>query len=524
MAKTGKEEPGDSAVLNNRYILTHRYSRHENEEAAAETRAAFDANYAKLVSAGSSVVHDSAKSPASEYRVRRAALVEGHLQGTMPKRQARTAATMVEQEKSRRVLRAHPNLNLGLDADHVPQPVGDGATLDFTLENDGQPLSGIPVSVYMANKYSGKTGSTTVSAVSDADGSISIPYDADEYAPSSVTVQPKSGYWMMVLNKEEITGNIEVPALPMDGPIGWWHRCAGVTEYDPTRGEGIKIGVIDTGCGKNPNLSHVTRIGSFINGVYNPDPSSTNDIEQHGTHVCGIIGARPKEGTGQYGGIAPGAEIYAARVFNKKTGKAGQGDIANAIEVLVEKYGVHLINLSLGGGESTIEEDLIQYAFERGTLCICAAGNGFGSPVDYPGAYPQTVAVSALSVSGAYPEGSYASFSIPSEATKHGYYNLSLAEYSDVGTQIICTAPGTGIISTVPPYTGHKVPYAEMEGTSMACPLATGATAAFLAIDSGFLDMPADINRAYHMYYAVTNRAVPLGMAPIYQGRGMAIG
>jgi subtilisin family serine protease len=52
--------------------------------------------------------------------------------------------------------------------------------------------------------------------------------------------------------------------------------------------------------------------------------------------------------------------------------------------------------MSLGGGPpSPAEEDAIRDAIERGTLCICSAGNSNG-PIEYPGAYPECAAVSAV--------------------------------------------------------------------------------------------------------------------------------
>ena len=84
---------------------------------------------------------------------------------------------------------------------------------------------------------------------------------------------------------------IDLPALPKFGPLSWWHLVVGMARYARNRGDGIKIGVIDTGVGPHPYLSHVKRLGSTAGGKYNSSPEAGADVEQHGTHVSGIIAA-----------------------------------------------------------------------------------------------------------------------------------------------------------------------------------------------------------------------------------------
>jgi subtilisin family serine protease len=173
--------------------------------------------------------------------------------------------------------------------------------------------------------------------------------------------------------------------LPQDGPLAWWHRALGVSDPDPTRGSGIKVGVIDTGVGPHGCLSHVTSVGSFIDLVFNGGGGA--DVESHGSHVCGTIGARPENDL-DFMGIAPGVDLFSARVFPPGRG-ANQADIADALDSLSKDHQVDLINLSLGApSPSNIERDAIRDALERGTLCVCAAANSAG-PVEFPAAFPE---------------------------------------------------------------------------------------------------------------------------------------
>lgn len=87
---------------------------------------------------------------------------------------------------------------------------------------------------------------------------------------------------------------------------------------DQQLGNGIKIGIIDTGCGPDRALSHVTPVGAYIDGL-RYGAGDTTDVDTHGSHTAGIIGARPFS-SGDYAGIAPGAELFAMRVFSKGEG------------------------------------------------------------------------------------------------------------------------------------------------------------------------------------------------------------
>ena len=192
--------------------------------------------------------------------------------------------------------------------------------------------------------------------------------------------------------------------IPTEGPEGWSHAATGIDAFVPALGSGVRVGVIDTGLGPHRCLKHAHGIGSFIDGVEDNGPGATDDSEGHGTHVAGTIGARPV-GQGDYGGIAPGVDLFAARVF--APGKlASNADIANAIDALSRGHGVDLINMSLGASTpSEVIHDAMLDALERGTLCVVAAGNEDG-PVKFPGGVPGWVGGSAPGLAGRWPPAS----------------------------------------------------------------------------------------------------------------------
>jgi subtilisin family serine protease len=337
------------------------------------------------------------------------------------------------------------------------------------------------------------------------------------WTPTSLVAIPAGGFWSVVVRGPDDGMTVDVPPLPQDGPLAWWHRALGVMDHDPTRGAQIRVGVIDTGVGPHGCLSHVESVGSFIEGAFDPDGGA--DSDSHGSHVCGTIGARPVN-EADFMGIAPGADLFSARVFPPGMG-ANQGDIADAIDSLSRDHRVDLINMSLGApSPSEIERDAIRDARERGTLCVCAAANSQG-PVEFPAAFAESVAVSALGLEGWGPDGTLASIRQPLEREKFGSFRMFLANFSCFGPEIDCAAPGVGIISTIPERHALIMPYGSMDGTSMASPAACGALAAILSATPDYGALPRDVSRAERARDLLKSNCQDVGMDVRFQGRGI---
>ena len=299
------------------------------------------------------------------------------------------------------------------------------------------------------------------------------------------------------------------------------HDVMGVDVSKATRGAGIMVGVIDTGCGPHRNLNHVTLVGAFVDGKTLPT-SEARDVAEHGTHTTGIIGARPTKAS-DYAGMAVGCDLFHARVFKGEGPQDGptQADIINAIDSLSRDYSCDLINMSLGGGpKSEAEEDAIRDAAERGTLCICSAGNDNG-PIEYPGAYSECAAVSAIGLVGWAPAGTFSANNRPGEAAKMGQDNLFLAAFSCFGPTLACAAPGVGIVSTVPERDSHVGAYMEMDGTSMASPAACGALAVILSQDEIYKALPRGVSRSKRAALALAQHCKHFGLPVQFEGRGL---
>jgi len=115
------------------------------------------------------------------------------------------------------------------------------------------------------------------------------------------------------------------------------------------------------------------------------------DIDGHGTHVAGIVGARIDNGRG-IAGIARNVCLMALKVqADDSLEEMESWDIIRAIGSAMDN-GAKIVNCSFGGEEDSREErDAFHSLEDKGILTICAAGND-GSDNDvtpmYPASYP----------------------------------------------------------------------------------------------------------------------------------------
>lgn len=152
-------------------------------------------------------------------------------------------------------------------------------------------------------------------------------------------------------------------------------------EWSETKGAGVRIGVLDTGVPDHPALKLAA--GEDFTGT------GARDRHGHATLCCGIIAA-----DGLIKGVAPEAELYAAKVLNDK----GQGDWRDMISGLrwCCEQDVDVINLSAGGTRPPDElHAAVRECLDAGILIIGAAGTQAGERL-YPAAYPEVLAVAAV--------------------------------------------------------------------------------------------------------------------------------
>jgi subtilisin len=496
-----------------RYIMANRRAGRFTESAKLASRATLANVLESSFMMGASILGEN---EAAEETGRHGVLFEAE-----PAEMAAKAATLPEDVIVEPEIMHYPGmyrpmdfLDLTREALDAPAVFGETTTMDVVVRSDGQPLFSAEVYLFLRGVGAQRRQLTSIT---DEQGQVSFEF-SDVYAPSALVAVPAGGYWPMVLRGPSSPAVVDCPPLPAaEEHLGWWHHRLGIDQHSKRRGRGIRVGVIDTGVGPHPNLGHVRDVGAFVDGEH--DPETGADVDSHGSHVCGIIGARPDD-EGEFAGIAPGVQLFSARVFPPGKG-ANQLDITLAIDELSQVHGTDLINLSLGASvPSELEHDAILDAQERGCLCICAAGNS-GGPVMFPAAFAETVAVSAVGMLGWGPAGSIAASRLPLNPELFADENLFLANFSCFGDEVVCTGPGVGYISTVPERFGLEKPYISMGGTSMASPAACAALAVVLSRSSAYKALPRNDARAFMALQLLRQSCQSIGLEAAYEGYGL---
>jgi subtilisin family serine protease len=495
------------------YVLVNRRSGMFTSTAKIASRATVPATLGLLTSARIVADHQP-----TDPLARQVVLLDADA-GQVASLRATLPADSILEPAVRRNLHRRVPIELQPAMPHAVTAKAGAANYKLTVTAGGKPLRNIDVMLYLRDP-GGQVQHTTVKT--DAKGKLSFPVPSG-FLMAFVEPIPYASFWIMLAEAPPSGSTID--CLPIAkakaGGSGWWHDAMGVDVSKATRGAGIKVGVIDTGCGPHRNLAHVTLAGAFVDGKVLP-PAQARDVAEHGTHTSGIIGARPTKAA-DYAGMAAGCDLFHARVFKGEGPHDGptQADIINAIDSLSRDHQCDLINMSLGGGpRSDAEEDAIRDAAERGTLCICSAGNENG-PIDFPGAYPECEAVSAIGKVGWAPAGTFSADNRPREAAKMGQNNLFLASFSCFGPTLACAAPGVGIVSTVPDRTGFTGAYMEMDGTSMASPAACGTLAVILSQDATYKALARDVSRSKRAALLLAQHCKAFGLPVKFEGRGL---
>lgn len=280
-------------------------------------------------------------------------------------------------------------------------------------------------------------------------------------------------------------------------------------------GENVRIGIVDTGIDASHHSLEVSGGCNLVLDEVSEDPSRSEDyydVDQHGTHVAGIIGARKG-----LRGVAPGAELIAYRVFPKNGDGASNYDIAKAVLRAVAD-GCDIVNLSLGGSyQDLVLRKAIEQAAKEGILVVCAAGNDQRGPLSYPANYEQAIAVTAIGLSDGFPIGSLeeGERSRPVSSNMQGVF---LSSFTNVGPLVDLTAPGVGICSTVP---GNR--FAVMSGTSMAAPVVSGFAAHLLSSHKNLMRRERDAERRNDLVQLLYRSTKALGLGRFNEGFGMPL-
>ena len=239
-------------------------------------------------------------------------------------------------------------------------------------------------------------------------------------------------------------------------------------EYN-TMGEGVGVAVLDTGVDPDHpdiDIDPDNFVEATEDGVENVDPYDSSD---HGTHVSGtVVGGNA---SGEYIGVAPGAELYHGLVIPGGGGSFAQ--VANGMEWAANESGVDIVSMSLGA-EGYFPEMIepTQNIEAAGKVLVASAGNSYEGSSGSPGNVYETIAAGASNE-----DGGIASFSSGEEVdTDADWGSDAPSDWPDTYVVPDYAAPGVAVKSAQP---GGG--YQELSGTSMAAPHISGAYALMLS-------------------------------------------
>ncbi len=196
---------------------------------------------------------------------------------------------------------------------------------------------------------------------------------------------------------------------------------------------------------------------TFIDDLFGWDPSGATEgndpdndpitypgLDDHGTHVAGLLGASTDNAVGISSAIFNGS-IMSVKCTSDES---ELGFIYDGYPGMLyaAKAGADIINLSWGGdGGGDSNQSIINVCYNTyGALIVAAAGNDNTSDPHYPSAFTNVISVAATGSGD------------------------SKAGFSNYGTTVDISAPGVNMRSTVYTAGGSYISY---DGTSMASPL-----------------------------------------------------
>jgi subtilisin family serine protease len=282
----------------------------------------------------------------------------------------------------------------------------------------------------------------------------------------------------------EIPQNDFMAANPLNASKyeNWWHSAVGADdlEYD---GSGVRVAVVDSGIySDHPDLD-VAMEYDFVD-----NDTVAEDNNGHGTHVSGIVASSGESSGGKYAGIAPGVELIHAKAGNS-TGSLVDANILRAIEwsakpIAEDGAGADIISMSFGGGFPFAHEPLASAitSISRQYDVIMVASAGNSGPDYFTGSVP-AAGVSIISVGATDKSNNLGSFSSWGPSTTYiGYPDVAAP-----GVNIFSTLSKDSIIGKTELFVGDYVDYQEngdyipLSGTSMSCPMVSGALALIMS-------------------------------------------
>ena len=298
-----------------------------------------------------------------------------------------------------------------------------------------------------------------VDSISDSPGVQSVEPDW------SISVEPD-----LLASSERGLPSVQSPAswgvdridqrnLPLDG-----------TYVYGASGLGVRVYVLDTGV----RSTHSELAGRVTGGFTTvSDGRGTEDCQGHGTHVAGTIAGRRH-------GVAKQAVIVPVRVLDCEGNGPLSGVLAGmdwVVDDMASRSGPAVVNISLGGPYSPIENSRVAELVAAGITVVVASGNESQNSCNVsPASAPDAITVNASDQNDKRPW------------------------WSNFGSCSDVYAPGVDILSA---WWRNDNDFQTISGTSMASPHVAGVAALILETDPEF--SPIDVKSK------LLDDAIPVG-------------
>ncbi|MEV6764106.1 S8 family serine peptidase [Streptomyces sp. NPDC051105] len=459
--------------------------------------------------------------------------------------------------KSAKAAKTYPAPNKNTPAENPYNPSFETGAVDFVKENPKADGRGITIGILDSGVDLGHpalqkttTGErkivdwvTSTDPVNDGDGTwrrMTVPASGPAFSITTASQgtetfkAPEGSYRFNYMYESATTGGDMKGDLNRDGDTtdAWgvlYDAASGTVRVDtdddldftddvpmkPYK-DGYQIGYFGT---DDPATDVVERIPFVVeirkDVVYNASGAKADYVNigviesEHGTHVAGITAANGLFG-GKMNGAAPGAKIVSSRACTW-TGGCTNVALTEGMIDLVANRGVDIVNMSIGGlpalndGNNARAELYTRLIDTYGVQLVISAGNeGPGAnTIGDPG-----LADKVISVGAAISKETWAANYGSQVTTKYQLLPFSSrGPREDGGFTPTLVAPGAAINTTqtwLPgspvAEAGYSLPagYSMLQGTSMASPQATGATALLLsaAKQKGIALSPADLRTA----------------------------
>lgn len=271
-----------------------------------------------------------------------------------------------------------------------------------------------------------------------------IPYDKVSLTPNDPSYGSEWGLNIIQANLawNISTGSASVIVATVDNAIQINHIDL-IDQIWVNSAEIAGNGIDDDGNG------YIDDVNGWDVGDDDNNPNPLNTSWNHGTHVAGTTGAETNNGIG-VASIGFGITIMPVKAT---ANSASFNSVTNGYNGVyyAALNGAHVINCSWGGtGYSATAQNIVDWAWNQGSIVVAAAGNDdldmdLPGNAHYPSNYNNVVCVASSNSSDVK------------------------SSFSNFGSSIDVTAPGSSIYSTVPFNN-----YSYMSGTSMASPLVAG--------------------------------------------------